>query len=67
MQADPRRSELRQGWFTAAGAILLGLGLFLLLYSLYHESARLPMMLSALPFLGAVICWMGSAASAPAD
>ncbi|SDR35787.1 hypothetical protein SAMN05444161_3183 [Rhizobiales bacterium GAS191] len=66
MLASSPRPRRRQGLFTGAAAILFCAGVLLLFFALYHQGAWGALLASALMFLGTVICWIGSAMSAPA-
>jgi hypothetical protein len=61
---SPSGAGRRQGLFTGAAAVLFCLGIALLLYALYHEGSRAIFIASLAAFLGTLICWLGSAASA---
>ena len=53
----------RQAMFTAAAAVFLGGGIFLLFYSLYHQGLAMPLIASAVLFVATVISWIASALS----
>jgi hypothetical protein len=66
MLARSPRPRRRQGFFTGMAAILFCAGVLLLFFALYHQGMWAALLVSALMFIGTVICWICSAILASA-